>query len=110
MSRLSAVAETMLAALLVAGGPYLFFFGPEGLVMLAYGGNPWLWENFHPHWAKVGIDAQAMLAVLSMLSGAYFFVGVWAAYPRLRPLLAWSTAGLLALVVTMCSQGGGFGL
>lgn len=84
--------ETALAALLVAGALYLLIFGPNDALMGLYG-------PASPAHANPGYPGKVIVAVVALLPGLWFAIGVWAGYPGWRTSLLSSIAIASAWVV-----------
>lgn len=104
MRTITPAVKTVLAALLIGVALFVLVFGLDGLLMLAYGHNRWLWEAFPPSRARIDPGYQAMLALVPLLVGAYCFVGVWAVHPGWRMALVGSTVALVGWVVLALAQ------
>lgn len=102
------IAETLVTALLVAGAPFMFFFGPPSILIFAYSILPsalqqCVWYTFPPDMLDVSFKMQTLLAGIMVFAGLFVFAGFWGAYPQYRRrgviavllLLGWSIWAIL---------------
>jgi hypothetical protein len=97
------VLETLSSALLIAASAFIFFFGPNGLVVLAYSAfspetKRWLWEAFPPERLNAEWSVKSALAGVVLMAGLLVAAGLLAAYPTWRKGFVALTAALLVCV------------
>lgn len=102
------VLEAATGALLIAAAALLLLpglAGPDGVLTLMYRGCPsglrgWLSDVYPPYLAHVEIAARLGIASAALFIGAWFAVGVLAAYPTWRnDFLALTSLLLIGAVV-----------